>query len=1127
MGELFSVWRFALRRFAANWPLMLLVAAGALLATTLLAAAPIYTDTMSDIGLRFRLERELDQPRERAISLYAERLRLGDPVQLAQTRAFAEVTEARVGWMGPELLVEQRSDPLGVSFLSAAEGSERRPWAGRLVHLSGYQDHVVVVEGRLPSAQAATAEVVLPDGFQREAAIGDRVLLTARRYDDCRRVPPSEEEEVAADEVICRPSTFVSASLTAQIVGFVRPTDPDDLRWQLFQDGWTVPDAPALGRFPPAGSGVMPLLTSGAYYSGALTTQLPELLSRYRAGVVPDLQGLAVRDVPRALDDLAVWPADLRDGLGLTIGGRLEFENALAQFRNASTFSQIPLLLLLLQVAGVVAFYIVVLTALARERQAQEIAVYRSRGASTSQLLGLTLAEGLLIAVPAALLGPLLAVLAVSALGYTPAFAAITGGSALPASFSEDALLLAAGGAVLALVAMLLPAVGVVRRAIVDAKREQARPPGRTWFRRYHLDLALVALALLLYWQLERRGAVFDPQSVGGWQADPLLLLSPLVMTVAAAALVLRVYSPLLRLIAWLLRPLRGTAVTLGIGRAGRDPAASARLLLLVSTAVAVGAFAASYAPTVDGSFGDRARYNHGADLRAGIGDFRLPEAAEGLERLRALEGVERAVVVHRSKAGLLGGGAVSLLAIDDRAEAASMLWFREDFADEPPASLLSRLDLGVPLEAGLALPDDTVALEIHAYTEISPRIGRLRAWVRDGDGDYHEAVFSAPVPKSWTVLRTELRPGLTPPFTLAGVRFSDLRVLVNNDGALFLDDVTAVRSGGERVVIEAFEDEFGWTMYSQRGSTETFGPSNERSQSGATSARWTWTREVGGRSRVLAASNPAVPLNAIFSESALAYFGVQPGDRTTALLGDEFAVPLIVRGTARLFPTLSPGGFMIVDYQQLRSIAGALGSSVQQQPTELWIEFAEGVTLAEQEAIAALTRDPEWMQFAVGEPLLLADRLDEIASDPTLQASGGGILLLAFAGAMGAALLGFVVSLAITLRGRTLEVAVLRSLGASRRELLRAFAFEWGVVLLFGSLIGVLLGRWISRLMLQFLEVTETGEPVVPEFSVQTEWPLLSIGVALLALAAAVTLWAAWRAVLRRAGAAALRLTQ
>ncbi len=1127
MGELFSVWRFALRRFAANWPLMLLVGAGALLATTLLAAAPIYTDTMSDIGLRFRLDRELDKPRERAAGLYAERLRLGDPVQLARTRAFREVTEARVGWLGPELLVEQRSDPMRVSFGSAADGQERRSWPARLVHLSGYEDHVEVVEGRLPSPRAETAEVALPDGFQREAAVGDRILITAGRYDDCRRVPPSEDEEVAADEVICRPSTFVAASLNAEIVGFVRPHDPDDLRWQFFEDGWTVPDAPPRRPSLFGPSGGMPLLTSGEYFSGALTTQLPELLSRYRAGVVPDLDGLAVRDVPRALDDLALWPSDLRDSLGLFVGGRLEFEEALAQFRNASTFSQVPLLLLLLQVAGVVAFYIVVLTALARERQAQEVAVYRSRGASTAQLLGLTLAEGLLIAVPAALLGPPLAVLAVSALGYTPAFAGITGGAALPASFSEDALLLAVAGAVLALVAMLLPAIGAVRRAIVDAKREQARPPGRNWFRRYHLDLALVVLALLLFWQLERRGAVFDPQSVGGWQADPLLLLSPLVMTAAAAALILRVYSPLLRLIAWLLRPLRGAAVTLGIGRAGRDPAASARLLLLVSTAVAVGAFAASYAPTVDGSFADRARYGHGVDLRAAVPPVRPPAAAEGLARLEAVAGVERAVFVHRGQAGLPGGGGVALLAIDDRAAAASMLWFREDFAEETPARLLSRLDLGVPVESGLALPGDTVGFELAVYAEITPRTGRLRAWVLDGAGEYHEAVFGAPVAGSWTVLEARFRTVPTPPLTLVSLQTSDRRILVNNDGALFLDDLTAVRGGGERVTIEGFEDDFAWTMYSQRGSSETFGPSGDRAQSGQRSARWTWTREVGERTRVFAPSNPAVPLNAIFSERALGFFGVRPGDRTTAFLGDGFEVPLIARGAARLFPTLPADGFVIVDYQQLRSIAGAINAAGRQGPSELWIDFAEGVPLERQQAVAALARDPGWMEFEVGEPLLLADRLDEIASDPTLQASGGGILLLAFAGAMGAALLGFVVSLAITLRGRTVEVAVLRSLGASRRELLRAFAFEWGVVLLFGSLIGVLLGRWISRLMLQFLEVTETGAPVVPEFSVVTEWSLLSIGVVLLALAAALTLWASWRAVLRRAGAAALRLTQ
>ena len=1133
MDELFGGWRFALRRFCANWPLMALVGAGALLATTLLAAAPIYADAMAELGLRFRLERELDDPRLRVPHLSAERLRLGDPVQLAQARGMDAITRARLGWLAPELLGELRSEPLGLRFADApaapAPGEPaRRPWQARLVHLAGYEDHVRVVEGRLPAPGAEIAEAALPDGFQREAAVGDRLLLTAPRYDDCRRVPPSEDEEVAADEVPCRPSAFVRATLEARVVGFVRPADPADPRWRLFRDGWSVPDRPPRTGFPPnEGEGWMPLLTSGAYYRGALTRQLPELVSRYRVGVAPGSRALAVRDVPRALADFAAWPEDVREGLGLPVGRRLEFADALAAFHNASTFAQAPLLLLLLQVAGVAAFYIVVLTALAREREAQEIAVYRSRGASTPQLLGLTLAAGLLLAVPAALLGPPLAERAVAALGWTPAFRGITGGAALPAAAGEDAFLLAAAGAALALAAMLLPALGIVRRAIVDAKREQARPQRRGWVQRYYLDLGLALLAALLVWQLGRRGAVFDPQSVGGWDADPLLLLSPLAITAAAAALVLRVYPPLLRLLALLLRPLRGTAVTLGLGRAGRDPAASARLLLLVSMAVAVGVFAASYAPTVDRSYEDRARYAHGPDLRAGIVGFALPESRDRLGALRAEDGVAGALLAHRGSVGAPVGGGLELLALGDRERAAAMLPWRGDFADEPPGALLERLDLGAPPGGGLALPGDTTAIALSAYTLIPPRIGRLRASIRDGHGAYHDAVFGPLAAGEWTELRAALPAGLAPPLSLAGLRFTDRRVFVSNDGALFLDDLTALRADGGRAPVEDFEGLFAWTMYSQPGSSETFGPSEERARSGRRAARWTWTRETGERSRVLAPADPAVPLNAILSERALAAIGARPGDRVPALLGDGYVVPLLVRGAAGFFPTLDPAGFAIVDLAQLRSIAGALGSPALRTPNELWIDFGEDMPLGAQRAFAERLADRERTPFPAAQPLLLADRLDEIAADPTLRAAGGGILLLAFAGAMGAAVLGFAVSLAITLRGRALEVAVLRALGASRRGVLRAFALEWSVALVFGAAIGVLLGLRISRLMLRFLEVTEHGDPVTPPFSVATAWELIGAGVGVLAATAALALWAAWRAVLRRADAAALRLTQ
>ena len=66
---------------------------------------------------------------------------------------------------------------------------------------------------------------------------------------------------------------------------------------------------------------------------------------------------------------------------------------------------------------------------------------------------------------------------------------------------------------------------------------------------------------------------MFDPDSVGGWSTDPILLLTPLVITLALTGILLRFYPPLLRLTVRLLMLLQGTAVAIGLRRAGRAPA--------------------------------------------------------------------------------------------------------------------------------------------------------------------------------------------------------------------------------------------------------------------------------------------------------------------------------------------------------------------------------------------------------------------------------------------------------------------------------------------------------------------------------------------------------------------------
>ena len=80
-------------------------------------------------------------------------------------------------------------------------------------------------------------------------------------------------------------------------------------------------------------------------------------------------------------------------------------------------FTRIPLLIFLLQVVGIVAYYLVMVSSMLVERQASEIALQRSRGATTGQLLAEYGVEAVILAALATAIGPPLAAAVIAALG--------------------------------------------------------------------------------------------------------------------------------------------------------------------------------------------------------------------------------------------------------------------------------------------------------------------------------------------------------------------------------------------------------------------------------------------------------------------------------------------------------------------------------------------------------------------------------------------------------------------------------------------------------------------------------------------------------------------------------------
>jgi ABC-type lipoprotein release transport system permease subunit len=1165
--DLFVGWRFALGRLRAGWRFMLVAAVGVLVAATLLAAAPIYTNTMSDLGLQFRLDRGLDDERDQTVLAEVFGLAIGDPADQARRDALDVVTQARLGNLADEVQVEARTDRLDLSFVGYEDQAPeepvtpapgeliRQPWGARIIWSSGFEDHVDVVEGRLPrdaSEAGGAFEVVLPDGFQRHAAIGDVVRVDPPAYDDCQAIPGSDDPTVARDEVRCRPTTFARTGMEATIVGFVAPQDPDDPRWLFLRlsnvaADWTVPDQPLRPRLPQfdpqdgadiisiraiAGEGGMPLLTTKSQFFDVLGAQLPELQAEHRIGIVPDISGIALDEVSRSIDDIDAWDADIGDRLNLLAATRIELRDQLETFRNAQTFSQVPLLLILLQVVGIVLFYVILVMNMLLDRQSEEIGVYVGRGASTTQVVGLSVVEGLVLAIPAAAIAPFLAAAAVQALGYTSTFEPITGGSALPTALDPASFLLAAAGAALTLVAMLLPSFAAARRGIVDVKRDQARPASRGLAQRYYLDFAVVAFAGFLLWQLNERGTVFDPESVGGWSTDPLLLLSPLVFTLAVAALLLRFYPPILRLVVRLLMLLRGTAVALGLRRAGRAPAAYARLMLLVVMAVSVGTFAASYGPTVDRSFTERTQYEGGVPFRGPILNADGALRTDDLQAVRDIDGVRDAALVHRGAIVASNGDQIPLLAIDTDF-ARNLLWFRDDFAPGLDLDLLlAQIESAVPPGGGIELPPGTTSVDFSAQTE-GELAGEHRVSIQaiyvDATGRYLNSFSSSITGTGWVVSTSDVPRTLVEPVRLVSFELTDQTTArLRIPGSIVIDNIEAVTATGARVVVEDFEDEFQWTLYGPPGDQETFERTTDLFRSGRAAARFTWNPTVSPQRRVLARIDPTVPVAALMNGPALGSFGAGIGGTAFARV-DGILVPLGVRARTDYFPTMLPeAGIVVVNYQHLRTLAGAINSPDLRRRAELWLDFDPGVSIEQQEAIVASLGDREApIQVVSRSGILLSRQLEEINADPTIQASGSGILSVAFVAVLALSTLGFVVTLVLSARRRTVEFAVLRTVGTSTWQILRSMLLEWGTVLVIGTTIGILLGRQVAAIMLSFLEVTDEGVPVLPPFILETDWTTLGLGIGTLVLLVAITLATAWLSAMRRAGASELRITQ
>lgn len=1130
MGSFLSVIPIVARRVTANARLLLAVVIGAILASALMSTTSIYTDAIRDLGLTYAVrQRGLDKiniivastSRPTVESQYREDQQT---VEEAVERTIKPIVSGPV----TTLLRSETFFPTAPGEAVSKDEGRRR---GNFQVMTNLGPHVKV-EGKTP------ADAVYTPGsqFQVETLIGGD---TARRLGinigdsfDLHpfRDPTREPVRVA-------------------VVGIIDPKDEFDVFWFGAKDVFD---------FPSEDWDTLLFFVTEKSYFGGLAAYLPAMNTDYYRFIYLRPEKMNARNA----DAVRASVLSLTENVGASVertSVSTDLPDVLSTFDEKLFFTRIPLLVLVLQIAAIVMYYLFMVSTMLVERQAAEIALFKSRGATTAQVMQVYVIEGLVILGIGLLAGPPLAALVVSLLGQTPPFTDLSGGTNLQVRLSLDAYAWAAAGAVLALVMLLWPAYGATRRTMVQQRTASARPPKQPLLTRYYLDLVLVGIGAVLFYQLDRSGTLVTERLSGEQTVDPVTLLTPAFFILTVGIFFLRLFPIALRLLAWFVARLQGTSILIGMWQLVRNPVHYSRLVLLLMLATAVGMFTASFGATLEKSYSDRAAYEAGGGLK--VGDIQKATTTSGpltmAEELKEQLEAKAATPLLRttaSEAGTTQRFGFDILGIDP-ATFAEVAFFRDDFADTPLPDLLAKLSGGAAPAKEVQIPAGSRWVGLWVNPISLQGLSGFDMRVRDATGRYYAynlgpdyfgpgAASQPRLRPGWNFVVADLKAPLgsprsgfptfgqfffnpttniefkqaepVEPLTLVSlsIRFMDAQSRVSlQTGSVFVDDLLATSEetlpgslATDRLLFDAERktEPFANAQVVTDFNPEAFEPLhgilpvkladalNSLSAGGHTVTQLEW--------RSILTSPPAIPsthglrpkqaegpVPVLISEGYVKQRNFKAGDKFVVGVGQTYFEVEVV-DTFKLFPTLKDpreAASMIVDVNRLLAVLNGNPRAPVTYADEVWLEDTKASLARARELGDAGKLAASFVSF---DELRTAQK-----KDPLVAAGWEGILFISFAAILILSAIGFLIYSYLTAQRRTLEFAVLRTMGLSKGQIAIVVGFEQLFIISLGMIAGTLMGLRLGALMIRYMGLTETGDEVLPPLSLHVSW--LTVG--------------------------------
>ncbi len=640
-----------------KWMVMCLFI-GFLMAAGMMSTIPIYMDaSLQRLLVKDMEEFQLDTGKYPGQYIVEKELpvALTDEARKNIVTILPDFVADEIGVVG--IPVDTNKTVVGDNYLYMKRGGNSSESSATRVHLSamtGLEDHITITQGRMYS-QSGIAEDGSYEAVLTETALRTLGVVVGGTY-----------EIVTVDDTQGEPVRMT-------VVGVFEQSDEKDTYWSEGFSGYVN------SIFVPSECFVEKLMNNG-------TVRVSEISVIYNLNY-HSVDMNSIDKITAALREDFTTYSEMDYDFSMDV-----YEIIRSYVERASSLTailwaiQIPTMVML-------AFYLFMVSRLNVERERNEIAVLKSRGASPWQIFRLYAMEAGILGLVTLIFAPFIGLLLCQFLGVSNGFLEFVNRTGIAAEISLTAVIYALLAVVVFFFTTMIPIIPASKLTIVQYKQSKTKVGKLALWEKLCIDVLLIAAAVVFYilYGNHINQSIIDGSFTPTGTPDPLIFIAATCLVLGLALLFIRVYPYLLKLIYRIGRPFWSASQYMALTTVSTQGSNMQRFLMvfLVIT-FSFGLFSANTARAINNNKEDRIYYQNGADITLTEFWVETSYTVDGVttteykekdfSRFEELSGVESATKVFvKDKAKIKSGKASAegtVMAIEPDKFAATA-WFR------------------------------------------------------------------------------------------------------------------------------------------------------------------------------------------------------------------------------------------------------------------------------------------------------------------------------------------------------------------------------------------------------------------------------------------------------------------